>query len=173
MNKKFLVYWKQRNHDDIFTEEIEVPDNQDPEKFIEGIYKEFNDTEDERAKITADDLDTGIRSVMDDEEKKNYKYIPHYRDLILIYDLGVIVKEKEYCTSSKVNVITLKNGGDLYRCSRCGLHRIRMGFGEFNEKECFPDRTCGECNKVFETPELYEKHKARGKHKQPAWVRNR
>jgi len=48
---------------------------------------------------------------------------------------------------------------DVWECKRCGLQKRVYGLGHppYGE-ECFPERTCRECNKVFKSIENYKRH---------------
>lgn len=134
-----------------YKEKLDIPDNQDPKKFVKKIFDEFNRVEKEKY-------------------KENKKYKPDVRKLVKILEATGIL----YCDFSKANTITILRNDqayDILKCSNCNIFRKRFGLNETpTHIICKPNVTCKECNRIFKTQKGYDNHMKKGKHKTPDWL---
>ena len=114
-----------------FKEMIEVTSLEKAEEEIKGMLKEFNE-----------------------EEKARYGNKARPRELVRVIkeDTDKGLTHKWF----KEQMIIDEEGTSLWRCKNCGLGI--QGHLRPSPSECYPDRTCKECNKVFKSVKNYEKH---------------
>lgn len=138
----------------IYTDKFDVPDSEEPEKYCRKVIDNFNAEEDRRANTI-----------------KNYN--AQYREFIRVKSCTGVI----FCNFHKFNIVTVTRGDesyDIWQCQRCFIFRKRKALNDdwwiTGTIECVPERTCNDCNKVFKTIRLYQKHKEQKKHKAPVWL---
>jgi len=109
------------------------------------------------------DLETEIKKAIDEfneEEIKRYGTKANLRKFVRLIDtpIGKVHKwEKISFYGQKTRYGT---SYDLWRCEGCGLERkvISLDSVPRDAGECYPERTCAICQKVFKTEANYLKH---------------
>lgn len=130
----------------------------------EGSDEEFVD---EAIVLGEGDLEAELKiavSQFNEEEKTKYGKKARQRIFVRLVGLGNPIHEWH-----KVSLMGQRDAVsiyDLWRCGRCGLvRRVRSVNAVPSGGDCFPDRTCAPCSRVFKTAENLEKHKQTAIHK--------
>jgi len=132
---------------------------------IDGVDGEFID----EAYVSDEggDLETDIKNALNEfneEEDRRYGKKARQRFFVrLIGGTGTLVHQWH-----KVNLSGIKDTAgihDVWSCSQCKLTRhIHFLDGVPSGGNCFPERTCAICNRVFKSIENFKKHKESKSH---------
>lgn len=146
---KFVKYRVFDQHSkQTWEEEIEIPYNEDIEKFLQDMIEQWNNEEVNRKEI-------------------NSNYYPSIRKIIN-FDEPVMdeSKKQKYCNLEKQNLVTIKSKQGLYdllKCLDCGMEIKRFSLFTPNI-QCYPERTCPEHQKVYNSSMEYYKHLKKSHH---------